>query len=330
MNDIKYVILESEYNVLNSLYEYYNKQYIMESYYMEDGEPEVHVNSNNNNQQTKNPNIIKRFVEWCKRMINWIIQKISSLFKSPKASQPISQEEVSKLAATAADLKNRKSEITSIMASNSKHREEMQRSHAEFEQFLNKLQQAANIEYQETLNDVKSIATQIQENIKAAEADNDEVAIKFYQDLLKNLGVITSQVTTGAQPTENNTNQNTAEQERLVKDVWDHNWHEPKNMPDGTHDIWNYIKRLKFDDGVKYIKPFLKDINKKLKYLDGYSSSDPKVAQAISQTKAQLKYHGKELIEAVNETHTDADKTPLLDNPYKSKPGDSRFNPNNR
>ena len=318
MNDIQDIILESEYNVLNSLYEYYNKQYIMESYYMEDGEP------------AKNPNIIKRFVEWCKRMINWIIQKISSLFKSPKASQPLSQEEVSKLAATAADLKNRKSEIDNIMASNSKHREEMQRSHAEFEQLLNKLQQAANIEYQETLNDVKSIATQIQENIKAAEADNDEAAIKFYQDLLKNLGVITSQVTTGTQQTENNTNQNTAEQERLIKDVWDHNWHEPKNMPDGTHDMWGYIERLKFDDGVKYIKPFLKDINKKLKYIDGYSSSDPKVAQAISEVKAWLRYYGKELIVAVNETHTDGDKSPLLDNPYESKPGDSRFNPKNR
>ena len=30
MNDIQDIILESEYNVLNSLYEYYNKQYIMD------------------------------------------------------------------------------------------------------------------------------------------------------------------------------------------------------------------------------------------------------------------------------------------------------------
>jgi hypothetical protein len=54
MNDIQDIILESEYNVLNSLYEYYNKQYIMESYYMEDGEQ----------QPSDNPqkeNLIKRF-----------------------------------------------------------------------------------------------------------------------------------------------------------------------------------------------------------------------------------------------------------------------------
>lgn len=78
MNDIKYVILESEYNVLNSLYEYYNKQYIMESYYMEDGEQ----------QPSDNPqkeNLIKRFIEWCKRFF----ASIKAKFKKVPPTAPV-------------------------------------------------------------------------------------------------------------------------------------------------------------------------------------------------------------------------------------------------
>ena len=37
------VIMEAEYNVLMSLYNYYEKQLIMESFIMEDDKPEVHV-----------------------------------------------------------------------------------------------------------------------------------------------------------------------------------------------------------------------------------------------------------------------------------------------
>lgn len=79
MNDIQDIILESEYNVLNSLYEYYNKQYIMESYYMEDGE----------SQPSDNPqkeNLIKRFIEWCKRFFASIKAKFKKV--PPKTSVP--------------------------------------------------------------------------------------------------------------------------------------------------------------------------------------------------------------------------------------------------
>lgn len=78
MNDIQDIILESEYNVLNSLYEYYNKQYIMESYYMEDGEQ----------QPSDNPqkeNLIKRFIEWCKRFI----ANIKAKFKKVPPTTPV-------------------------------------------------------------------------------------------------------------------------------------------------------------------------------------------------------------------------------------------------
>lgn len=78
MNDIQDIILESEYNVLNSLYEYYNKQYIMESYYMEDGEQ----------QPSDNPqkeNLIKRFIEWCKRFF----ASIKAKFKKVPPTTPV-------------------------------------------------------------------------------------------------------------------------------------------------------------------------------------------------------------------------------------------------
>lgn len=78
MNDIQDIILESEYNVLNSLYEYYNKQYIMESYYMEDGEQQSDANP-------QKENVIKRFIEWCKRFI----ASIKAKFKKVPPKTPV-------------------------------------------------------------------------------------------------------------------------------------------------------------------------------------------------------------------------------------------------
>ena len=84
MNDIQDIIIESEYNVLNSLYEYYNKQYIMESYYMEDGEQ----------QPSDNPqkeNLIKRFIEWCKRFFASLkakFKKVSPTTPVPETYEP--------------------------------------------------------------------------------------------------------------------------------------------------------------------------------------------------------------------------------------------------
>ena len=78
MNDIQDIILESEYNVLNSLYEYYNKQYIMESYYMEDGEQQPDANP-------QKENLIKRFIEWCKRFI----ASIKAKFKKVPPTTPV-------------------------------------------------------------------------------------------------------------------------------------------------------------------------------------------------------------------------------------------------
>lgn len=79
MNDIQDIILESEYNVLNSLYEYYNKQYIMESYYMEDGEQQPSTNP-------QKENLIKRFIEWCKRFFASIKAKFKKV--PPKTAVP--------------------------------------------------------------------------------------------------------------------------------------------------------------------------------------------------------------------------------------------------
>lgn len=78
MNDIQDIILESEYNVLNSLYEYYNKQYIMESYYMEDGESQTSTNP-------QKENLIKRFIEWCKRFF----ASLKAKFKKVPPTTPV-------------------------------------------------------------------------------------------------------------------------------------------------------------------------------------------------------------------------------------------------
>lgn len=78
MNDIQDIILESEYNVLNSLYEYYNKQYIMESYYMEDGEQQPSANP-------QKENLIKRFIEWCKRFF----ASLKAKFKKVPPTTPV-------------------------------------------------------------------------------------------------------------------------------------------------------------------------------------------------------------------------------------------------
>ncbi len=78
MNDIQDIILESEYNVLNSLYEYYNKQYIMESYYMEDGEQQPSTNP-------QKENLIKRFIAWCKRFFD----SIKAKFKKVPPTTPV-------------------------------------------------------------------------------------------------------------------------------------------------------------------------------------------------------------------------------------------------
>ena len=66
MNEIQDIILESEYNVLLALSEYYDKQLILESYYME---------ATGGISPAAAPDIIQRFINWCLKMISNIQNK---------------------------------------------------------------------------------------------------------------------------------------------------------------------------------------------------------------------------------------------------------------
>lgn len=113
MNDIQYIILESEYNVLNSLYEYYNKQYIMESYYMEDGEQQP-----SNNPQKEN--LIKRFIEWCKRFF----ASIKAKFKKVPPTTPVPEA----YAAEAKQLNQMTQSYTQVNSQNSNTQQQIEQN----------------------------------------------------------------------------------------------------------------------------------------------------------------------------------------------------------
>ena len=113
MNNIQDIILESEYNVLNSLYEYYNKQYIMESYYMEDGEQQPDANP-------QKENLIKRFIEWCKRFI----ASIKAKFKKVPPKTPVPEA----YAAEANQLNQMTQTYTQINSQNSNAQQQIEQN----------------------------------------------------------------------------------------------------------------------------------------------------------------------------------------------------------
>lgn len=77
MNEIQDIILESEYNVLIALSEYYDKQLILESYYME---------ATSGISPAAAPDIIQRFINWCLKMVANIQNKSSKI--PPKTPVP--------------------------------------------------------------------------------------------------------------------------------------------------------------------------------------------------------------------------------------------------
>lgn len=113
MNNIQDIILESEYNVLNSLYEYYNKQYIMESYYMEDGEQQPDANP-------QKENLIKRFIEWCKRFF----ASIKAKFKKVPPTTPVPEA----YAAEANQLNQMTQSYTQINSQNSNTQQQIEQN----------------------------------------------------------------------------------------------------------------------------------------------------------------------------------------------------------
>ena len=322
MNEIQDIILESEYNVLNSLYEYYNKQYIMESYYMED---------DNQQQVQGNQSLLQRFVAWCERAIAWIKSKLG---KTQTTQQPVANKP---------DFTNIKNLIDNI-PNNTNYSEELRNRYSELQTLLNSCITASEKSQSEFKVAMMNLTNKVDTLLFYANQHKLEADIKLCTDLTKDLTKLASAIITENNPsnstnetnqtntqanTQNNSNETTDEQKRLIQDVWAHNWKAPKNMPDGSHDIWSYIDRLNFNDAKAYVKPMLKDIDKRLNYLEGYNSSDNKVQSAIGQVKAFLKQNYRQLVDSANDRHTDADQAPLLENPYISQPGDNKMNPNN-
>ena len=160
MNDIQDIILESEYNVLNSLYEYYNKQYIMESYYMEDGEP------------AKNPNLIKRFVEWCQRAIAWVKTKVQSIFRSNNTS-PVKIDK-SGLNNLSTDFKVDKEQIVAR---------------------LNELKAMNDSDAKAVAKAISELTDEINKQLELAKKDNDQASIKLCTDYLKELTKLSQAIT---------------------------------------------------------------------------------------------------------------------------------------
>lgn len=143
MNDIQYTILESEYNVLNSLYEYYNKQYIMESYYMEDGEQQPSTNP-------QKENLIKRFIAWCKRFFD----SLKAKFKKVPPTTPVPEA----YAAEANQLNQMTQSYTQVNSQNSNVQQQ--------------IEQNEQIERQSKIIQIKEKKQQTQQQQPQSNSDN--------------------------------------------------------------------------------------------------------------------------------------------------------------
>ena len=83
MYDIQDIILESEYNVLLALSEYYDKQMILESYVME---------ASGGISPAAAPDIIQRFINWCLKMVANIQNKSSKIPPHTPVPRPMTQQ----------------------------------------------------------------------------------------------------------------------------------------------------------------------------------------------------------------------------------------------
>jgi len=85
MNSIQDIILESEYNVLMALSEYYEKQIMFETVIMEAGVTTITPERTSPN----NGNLIQRFIEWCRKMVDNIKSKTNKVPKRTPVPPPM-------------------------------------------------------------------------------------------------------------------------------------------------------------------------------------------------------------------------------------------------
>lgn len=103
---LEYVILESEYNVIMALMKSYEKEYVMEFYYMEAGTSSAQGGSNATNNSNGNftqnisnkiENGINKLLGWCKKASNFVILNTKKIppetqVQAPQQTQQLQQE----------------------------------------------------------------------------------------------------------------------------------------------------------------------------------------------------------------------------------------------
>lgn len=165
MYDIQDIILESEYNVLVALSDYYEKQIILESYMME------------GSTGVAQPDIIQRFISWCLKMIANINSKSQKI--SPKTPVPPNITSQTQTVVTAANEFSQAANNDSLtpeqtsqqMQSISSKVETVQLDQTNSQQTTTNNQSSLTIEQvQQAINQVKQSIEKIDNDIKQLES----------------------------------------------------------------------------------------------------------------------------------------------------------------
>lgn len=159
--NIQDIVLESEYNVLMSLSKSYEKEFLMESYYMEaDGESK--------------PGLLKRLVALCRGIINWIRKKIRRLFGKDD-SKPVDPKP---------DLRDLKQLIDGSSEEFSKLKDS-----------IGDLEKASNETLADYLKAVEKMTTTVQQYLDEAENEKNITNVQRCKEILEELAKANKNIT---------------------------------------------------------------------------------------------------------------------------------------
>ena len=301
------VIMEAEYNVLMSLYNYYEKQLIMESFIMEDDKPEVHVDRSNNNQQSNgNQNLIQRFVAWCQNAIKWIKNKLS------KSTPQQNQQSI----ANKPDFTRLKSLVSDISSGAIGYSDAVKQNQSNLQAEVDKLIAASEKTSGEFKAQCISFVTYIESELKQIENNNNAADAKLYTSITKELTGYLSNIdnTNNTNDTNNTNNTDVNNKNKLDAECMEivNNTKCHTIGPDKT-DIYTYIGRLgNFKEVRKFVVPLLQDLEKKIQWVDNFKTDNPKALQYLKERRAWLIQNFNDLSEAANEKRTNNDTDPPL------------------
>lgn len=159
--NIQDIVLESEYNVLMSLSKSYEKEFLMESYYMEaDGESK--------------PGLLKRLVALCRGIINWIRKKIRRLFGKDD-SKPVDPKP---------DLRDLKQLI-----------DESSEEFSKLKDSMGDLEKASNETLADYLKAVEKMTTTVQQYLDDAEKEKNIANVQRCKEILEELAKANKNIT---------------------------------------------------------------------------------------------------------------------------------------